>query len=265
MPQFDTVLSFLVSEFPVEFITRLLIFFVPASLAYLLTDRWLKKPFSKVKVQSKDFQSKKIRHDIIWSSINRFLLTFVTVGIAYAVAGEYSLIYNDPSLYGGLPYLVLSLVLVFLIHDIYFYIVHRIMHSKLLMRRVHKLHHHSTDPTPFTAYAFHPWETVIEFAFLPLIIFVIPLYPAVFLTWQAGIILFNIYGHLGYEVMPRWWVNAPILKYINTPTNHNMHHSKFNYNFGLYTNIWDRLFGTHHPEYENVFAKVKSRKNLELA
>lgn len=258
---FQDFLQFLVGEFPVEVVLRFAIFFVPSALLYFVTDKWFKSKFKDRKIQTKDFNSQKIKHDIIWSAVNRFLLTFVTIAIAWAIAKDYSLIYYDTAKYGGILYLIFSFFLVFLIHDTYFYFFHRLMHTKLLMSKVHKLHHHSTDPTPFTGYAFHPWETVIEFAFLPLIIFVIPLHPIVFLTWQfGGILLFTMYAHLGYEVMPKWWVTNPITKYFNTPTHHNMHHNKFNYNYGLYFNFWDRIFKTQHPQYDQVFTTVVSPK-----
>jgi Delta7-sterol 5-desaturase len=253
----ENFFKFFISEFPLELVTRFLVFFVPTTLIYLTTTKWLKNYFAGRKIQKKNFLESKVKHDIIWSAINRFLLTFVTIAIAWAVAGNYSLIYTDINKFGGAWYLVFSLILVFLIHDTYFYFFHRMMHSRLLMKHVHRLHHNSTDPTPFTGYAFHPWETVIEFAFLPLIIFIIPLHPIVFAIWQfGGILLFSMYAHLGFEIMPKWWVTNPVTKYFNTPTNHNMHHAKFNYNYGLYFNFWDRIFKTHHVDYEKTFLEV---------
>ncbi len=250
-------LNYLSSEIVLEIIVRFIIFFVPAALLYFLTNKWMKNYFAARKIQNKPFEDKKIKHDIIWSAINRFLLAFVTVAIAWAIAKDYSLIYTDINKFGGIWYLIFSFILVFFIHDTYFYFFHRMMHSKLLMPKVHSLHHNSKDPTPFTGYAFHPWETIIEFAFLPLIVFIIPLHPIVFLTWQfGGILLFTMYAHLGYEVMPKWWVTKPFTKYFNTPTHHNMHHSKFNHNYSLYFNFWDRLLGTQHPEYNQTFLEV---------
>lgn len=53
--------------------------------------------------------------------------------------------------------------------------------------------------------------------------------------------------------------HAPPLRYIlNTPTNHVMHHEKMRGNYGLYFDIWDRLMGTNHREYENRFREVTS-------
>ena len=256
---FESYIEYFSGSFFSELIIRIIIFFGISSILYFSFDRVFKKRFWSRKVQQKNFVDKKIRHDILWSLFNRFILSIITVSIAFFVSNGNSLIYTDINQYGVL-YFILSIPLVVLIHDTYFYFVHRAMHSKLLMRHVHSLHHVSTDPTPFTGYAFHPWETIIEFGFLPLIIFVLPLHPITFLGWQSFILLFAIYTHIGYEIMPKFWVNNPITKYINTPTHHNMHHSKFKYNYGLYFNFWDRLLKTQHPEYDKTFNEVVNRE-----
>ncbi len=38
-----------------------------------------------------------------------------------------------------------------------------------------------------------------------------------------------------------------------------MHHKYFNYNYGLYFNIWDGIMKTVHPKYYETFAEVTSR------
>jgi sterol desaturase/sphingolipid hydroxylase (fatty acid hydroxylase superfamily) len=39
-----------------------------------------------------------------------------------------------------------------------------------------------------------------------------------------------------------------------------MHHSRGNYNYSLYFNVWDRLCGTNHAEYEKTFNEVTARR-----
>jgi sterol desaturase/sphingolipid hydroxylase (fatty acid hydroxylase superfamily) len=46
---------------------------------------------------------------------------------------------------------------------------------------------------------------------------------------------------------------------MNTPTNHVMHHEKLRGNYGLYFNVWDRLMGTNHKDYEKRFEEVVTR------
>ena len=258
------LLKYIVDEYPFEAFIRLLIFFSIAGGLYYLLHTVFKNYFSKLKIQKKDFQDKKVWHDIKWSFLNRLVLSLITV------IKNYSLLYTDINNFSftlfsinfsGWFYFFFSIILVLLIHETYFYFLHRLMHHRFVMQKVHKLHHNSTDPTSFTGYAFHPLETVIEFGFLPLIIFLLPLHINAFLIWQMVILLFTIYVHVGYEIMPKFWVNNFFTKYINTPTHHSMHHSKFNYNFGLYFNFWDRMFGTQHEKYEEVFLEIKNRQS----
>lgn len=251
-------LTYVQQNYVQEWILRMVMFFGISSVLYFSFTRFFKSRFASRKIQQKEYKRDKIQHDVLWSLFNRTLLSLVTVTIAFFVFKDYSLIYTDINQYGW-AYFLFSIPLVLFIHDTYFYFVHRLMHHKLLMRHVHRLHHNSTDPTPYTGYAFHPWETILEFAFLPLIVFVLPLHPITFLGWQLSILLFTMYAHLGYEVMPKFWVTNPITKYFNTPTHHNMHHAKFLCNYGLYFNFWDRLFKTQHPEYEAVFAETVNR------
>lgn len=251
-------ISYFSQQYISEVIIRMVIFFGIGGVLLLILNNVFKEKFRSIKVQQKDFDSKKIRHDVLWSIFNRLILSSITVAIAFFVLQDKTLLYTDINKF-GLLYFFFSIALVVFIHETYFYAIHRLMHTRALMPRVHRLHHVSTDPTPFTGYAFHPLEAVLEFGFLPLIIFVLPMHINALLGWQLILLLFNIYDHLGFEIMPRFWVTNPVTKYINTPTHHNMHHSKFNYNFGLYFNFYDRIFGTQHPQYEKIFLEAKDR------
>jgi sterol desaturase/sphingolipid hydroxylase (fatty acid hydroxylase superfamily) len=102
----------------------------------------------------------------------------------------------------GIGYFVFSLIFVFAFHDFYFYWMHRLLHTKFLMKHVHRPHHNSTDPNVYTSYAFHPWEAILEFGIIPLLAFFVPINVWVFMIWQVIIIGFNVYSHMGYEFLP---------------------------------------------------------------
>ena len=70
----------------------------------------------------------------------------------------------------------------------------------------------------------------------------------------------NVVGHLGYEIFPKSWIKAGIA---NSVTHHHMHHQTATHNFTLYFSIWDRVFGTMHPEYEDVFKVVTDPERSE--
>ena len=152
-----------------------------------------------------------------------------------------------------------SVVCAIFVHDTYFYWTHRLMHHRLLFPTVHRVHHLSTNPSPWASYAFAPAEAVVEAGIFPVVVLVMPIHPAAFglvMLWQ---IVFNVAGHTGFEFHPKWLMDSPLRFLVNTPTNHVMHHEKMRGNYGLYFNLWDRLMGTNHPDYESRFREVTSR------
>lgn len=47
---------------------------------------------------------------------------------------------------------------------------------------------------------------------------------------------------------------------MNTSTHHNIHHSKFNGNYGLYFRFWDKMMGTEHPDYVKKYDEIQKRR-----
>ncbi|HAM72396.1 MAG TPA: sterol desaturase [Verrucomicrobiales bacterium] len=158
-----------------------------------------------------------------------------------------------------------SIACAILVHDTYFYWTHRLMHHPRLFTLFHKVHHLSTNPSPWAAYSFAPAEAVVEAGIFPVVATLMPIHPLAFglvMLWQ---ILFNVAGHTGFEFHPTWLMRTPLRLILNTPTNHVMHHEKMRGNYGLYFNIWDRLMGTNHPDYESRFREVTSRRSSQTA
>jgi sterol desaturase/sphingolipid hydroxylase (fatty acid hydroxylase superfamily) len=66
-------------------------------------------------------------------------------------------------------------------------------------------------------------------------------------------LIFGTLGHVGVEPFPKSWARWRIVRQIGTSTFHAEHHLQRQYNFGFYTLLWDRLFGTMDPRYEQQF------------
>jgi lathosterol oxidase len=71
-------------------------------------------------------------------------------------------------------------------------------------------------------------------------------------------VIMGVYVHLGYEFFPRWWHKSWTTKWFITTTFHDRHHRYFNFNYGGYTTIWDRICGTIRPKFEADFDSVKA-------
>ena len=188
--------------------------------------------------------------------------SFLSFGVFAAVAvlvlagplSPYTRIYHDVGEYGW-GYFVASLLLVLLIHDAYFYWAHRLMHHPRIYRHVHLTHHRSTNPTPWAAFAFHPLEAVVEAGIIFFIAFLFPVHPAVILLFVLVMTIYNVYGHLGWELYPASFAQHPVGRWINTSISHNQHHQQAHSNYGLYFLWWDRWFGTLNPDYETAFER----------
>lgn len=225
---------------------------------FLIFFVWKRRQWFYKKIQLRTPQKSKIRHEILWSASS--ILIFTTIGSIthYLFLNGYTELYTDID-ERGWGYLALSTVGLILWHDFYFYWTHRAMHHKAIFPYVHKVHHISNDPTPWAAFSFHPLEAIVQAGFIHIAIFTVALHPVALLIMALYQMTLNVFGHLGFEVLPKGFATGKITKWHNTSTHHNMHHSKVNCNYGLYFNIWDRLMGTNHKDYEKTFDEVKAR------
>lgn len=157
--------------------------------------------------------------------------------------------------------LVWQFVLIVLVHDAYFYWVHRWMHSKRLFRLTHLHHHKSRTPTPWTAYSFSTGEAFLEAAFMPIFLLLTSLLGIAYAGFAVLLFMWhqmirNTMAHAGVELFPAGWVDSPFTRWISTTTHHDLHHSEGRYNYGFYFTWWDRWMGTEHPKYAERFRKV---------
>jgi lathosterol oxidase len=185
------------------------------------------------------------------------LVIFTAVGLFLDVTyiKGFTKIYTSPSTYST-SYLVVSFFLALAINDVYFYFSHRLMHWKPFFKVVHFMHHQSHTPNPWSAFSFHPIEAVIQIAIVPLIAFCIPIHLYVLIGFGSFMLVVSVYGHCGYELR----ANKPgVFNVFNNSIHHNQHHQFVKYNFGLYLNIWDRLFKTNHPTYTKVTNTFKQK------
>ena len=237
-------------------------YLVFAGPAFLIFYKWLPEKFSALRIQSNFPKSKDFWREVRWS-----LLTFVMFGFSAIITfSPYVLPYTQwyrGNEY-GVAYTVLSVFMALAIHDFYFYLTHRLMHHPRIFKWMHKTHHLSTNPSPWAAFAFHPTEAFVEAGIVPVLLFVMPMNELALLLFLLMMTLFNVIGHLGYEVFPRWLTSSFLGKWLNTSTNHNMHHKYFTGNYGLYTRVWDEVFGTTNPNYTDTLNEIYDRPDANL-
>ncbi len=205
------------------------------------------------------------RHDITREITFSLLTTAVYACVALITLNLKSAgivtIYTDWNDY-SLIYGYLSLPLILVLHDAYFYWVHRLMHHRRLYKYFHLLHHRSRTPTPWAAYAFAPGEAFLMAAFLPLVTSLFPMHGVIVFVFLAIMIVRNAMGHSGIEFHPRSWVDGPF-DVFTTVTHHDLHHQRTRGNYGLYFTWWDRWMGTEFKDYKPRFRDAATPSGLD--
>ncbi|MBX9852186.1 MAG: sterol desaturase family protein [Cytophagaceae bacterium] len=202
--------------------------------------------------------SKQFKKELKWSLISAMI--FALAGAITAVAWKkgYTAFYDEISEYGWI-YFFSSMFIVMFIHETYYYWLHRAMHHPKIYKHIHKTHHDSVTPSPWTAFSFHPAEAFLEALILPLILFFIPVHYYVLLTYLILMTLSSVVNHLNIEIYPYGFEKHWLGKWLIGATHHSLHHSQFRYNFGLYFTFWDKLAKTECPDFKKLFRQKSSQ------
>ena len=233
-----------------------------AGLAFFVWYVLLRKRISFKKIQLRFPSGKDYQREIFFSLCTMFLFAFVPwFFLGHEAMRKTTTFYKDINLHGQL-YFWLAFPLMLLIHDTYFYWIHRLMHHPKLFRIFHLIHHKSTNPSPWAAFAFHPLEAILEVGILVVLIYTIPVTKAHLFFFFLFQMFYNVYGHLGWELFPKNFQRTWVGRWINTSVTHNQHHQYFTGNYGLYFLFWDRLMGTMREDYEAKYDEVKGRAKI---
>jgi sterol desaturase/sphingolipid hydroxylase (fatty acid hydroxylase superfamily) len=143
----------------------------------------------------------------------------------------------------GTTYFLISILLMTVLHDTYFYWTHRLLHLRGWYEKVHIVHHLSSNPSPFTALSFHPVEAFIQAGITPVIVLLIPSHPLALTVFLLYMTIKNVLGHAGFELTGNF-LDGRLMRWRNSSTNHNLHHFYAKDNYGLYFTFWDKWMRT---------------------
>ena len=234
----------LLTHFAAALAILLLYYFVPVIVFYYIVYKRNKGKWKHFKIQQNIHPgSPQIRREIKDSLSATIIFSLAGFFMYEAAIRGYTRVYFNISDYGKF-YFALSLIINIFANDTLFYWAHRFMHLKWVFRHIHLTHHKSTSPTPFGMLAFHPGEAIIHSTVYIVLIFIFPIHPIMFGAFHLYNLISNVAGHGGYEFMPDKLARHWFFNWQNTVTNHDVHHKKFNCNFGNYFLIWDKLMNT---------------------
>ncbi|KAL1922850.1 uncharacterized protein VTP21DRAFT_9226 [Calcarisporiella thermophila] len=160
----------------------------------------------------------------------------------------YSRLYNSVTEY-GLFYLFFTIFEFLLFTDFGIYWIHRALHHRLLYARLHKPHHRWIVPTPFASHAFHPLDGYLQSLPYHIFVYIFPMHRLLYLGMFIFVNFWTIMIHDG-EML----TNNPV---INSSAHHTIHHLYFNYNYGQYSTLWDRVGKSHRlPAYKQTERQI---------
>ncbi|UFH56311.1 sterol desaturase family protein [Spirosoma sp. KNUC1025] len=220
----------------------------------------MKDQFADRTVQTRPRKPGQNLREIGWSVVTSLIFTAIALGVILAYQHGYTRIYNHVSDYPLLWYPA-SIVLVMLIHETYYYWLHRWMHRPGVYQLVHKTHHDSLTTSPWTAFSFHPIESTLQAIVIPALTFVLPLHIS-----AVGLILIimtmsGAINHLNTEIYPRDFDRHWLGRWLIGATHHSLHHTQFRFNYGLYFTFWDKWMNTESPDFHRLFTQ-KSKNPL---
>ena len=132
--------------------------------------------------------------------------------------------------------LIIGVTILNIWNEIYFFIIHRLLHLPFLMRHIHWIHHKSVVPTVYSVYSFH-WIEAFLLGSVPIsIAYWVPFSPMTLLIYPVTSILLNFAGHCNYR-----FGDGTGSKWFTFGTTHNEHHSKGAKKYGFGTFILDLI------------------------
>lgn len=228
------------SLFLITWLFGVLLYFVFSSLSYVFV-------FDKATFKHPKYLRNQIRMEIAQTMEAMPIMSILTAPFFLAEVRGYGKMYDtfaeEPFPY----YSVLQFPLFLLFTDFCIYWIHRGLHHPLIYKRLHKPHHKWIMPTPYASHAFHPvdgWSQSVPYHVFP---FIFPLQKWAYVVLFVFINFWTIMIHDGEYV-----ANSPI---INGAACHTMHHLYFNYNYGQYTTLWDRVGGSYRQPNEELFQR----------
>lgn len=186
------------------------------------------------------------------------LMVLLTVPWFLIELQGYSKLYWDVnSIKGGWWSIVLQYPAFIMFTDFFIYLIHRWLHWPKVYRMLHKPHHKWLVTTPYASHAFHPVDGYFQSLPYHVYPFIFPLHKLSYLILFTFVNFWTVMIHDG-----EYLANDPI---INGAACHTVHHLYFNYNYGQFTTLWDRIGKSYREPDIELFdkSKKKSQKTWE--
>ncbi|USP78549.1 Delta(7)-sterol 5(6)-desaturase [Curvularia clavata] len=230
----------LLSLYLITWIFGVLVYYIFASASYFFI-------FDKSTFNHPRYLKNQIKLEMKQANVAFPIMAILTVPFFLAEVRGYSKLYDTVEQGPGLWYNYLQFPFFLFFTDSLIYWIHRGLHHPRVYKHIHKPHHKWIMPTPYASHAFHPfdgWAQSLPYHIFP---FLFPLSKFAYVLLFVTVNIWTVLIHDG-----EYAHNSAI---INGAACHTMHHLYFNYNYGQFTTLWDRLGGSYRKPNDELFQK----------
>ncbi|MCJ1375465.1 c-5 sterol desaturase [Loxospora ochrophaea] len=244
----DNIWRQTVSLYLITWLFGLVVYYLCASLSYLFI-------FDHATFTHPKYLKNQVSLEIKQANAALPIMAIFTAPFFVAEVRGYALLYDSPH-HAPFPlYNLLQFPLFIAFTDFFIYWIHRGLHHPKLYKRLHKPHHKWIMPTPFASHAFHPLDGFAQSIPYHVFPFLFPLQKFAYIALFTFINIWTVFIHDGEYV-----ANSAL---INGAACHTMHHLYFNYNYGQFTTLWDRLGGSYRQPNEELFSRESKMSKAE--
>jgi sterol desaturase/sphingolipid hydroxylase (fatty acid hydroxylase superfamily) len=192
-------------------------------------------------------------HRII-TSFNLFIASiFALIVTELSVRGKNRMAFESPDTYGYLN-IVIDFSIAVAYENIAEYYWHRLLHSKPLYARFHKMHHQYKSPEPWDDMYIHPLEAALYYCILYAPPFLFRCHIIAFIAYMIVMGLCGIVDHSGIHFSVPGFYDS---------SDHDRHHSHFEVNYSFPFPYLDIIHGTYLGEFWGMKFKPRRRRDRD--
>lgn len=228
----DYVPRQILSLFVIVNIGGYVLYFLAATVSYVfIFDQRLKK--------HPQFLKDQVNLEIVYTCKSVPLMAIPTIVLFMFEVHGYSKLYDNVNSSLGYAGIAVSAVTFILFTDACIYWIHRFLHNGHIYKYIHKDHHKWKVPTPFASHAFHPLDGFLQSCPYHIYPFLFPLHKVLYLCLFVFVNVWTVSIHDGNYRVPE--TLKPI---VNGSAHHTDHHLFYNYNYGQFFTLWDKIGGS---------------------
>ncbi|ROV98934.1 hypothetical protein VSDG_03653 [Cytospora chrysosperma] len=239
----DNIYRQALTLFMIIWVFGLITYFTFATLSYVFI-------FDKKTKDHPKYLKNQISLEMKQTMTSMPFMSICTVPLMLAEVRGYSKLYDTSLEAPFAAYSWIQFPFFIMFTDFCIYWIHRWLHHPLIYKRLHKPHHKWIMPTPFASHAFHPLDGFAQSLPYHVFPFFFPLQKLAYVFLFMFVNFWTILIHDGEFVS-----DNPV---VNGAACHSIHHLAFNYNYGQYTTLWDRLGGSYRKPDEAMFNKQEN-------